>query len=98
MVTFNSPEVVKEAVPHEQQIEKAIETGMDIIEYRLGTTLEKASAEDRIAVTKELLQEIEDSPKNIDRFVAEFYSGIRKMAELELDFKAASLQFNALHQ
>ena len=83
---------------HEEAIEQAIVDGHAEVERRLGCKLSEATALDRVSVTAELLNEIEERNDNRDRFVAEVYAGMRKLAELELDFQMAKQKLNALYQ
>lgn len=71
----------------ERVAEEAMEQALDVIEAKLDKNFEDASAEERAAVTSELLAEIEVRNDNADRHVAEIYARMRRLAELELSFK-----------
>jgi hypothetical protein len=80
----------------ELESERAIEKAMDEVERRLGKDVKDASPEERIAVTTELLREIDERYDNKDRFIVEVYAGLRKMAELERDYHEANARFDAV--
>ncbi len=87
-----------ESFDHEQAMEDALETAMNEIEHRLGKTVGEALAIERIAVTTELLTEVENRANNKDRFVAEVYAGMKRLAELELNFQVTKQKLDALYQ
>lgn len=77
------------ALPYEDAIDQAIINGHAEMERRLGCPIGEAPAFERLSVATELLEEINERKDNRDRFLAEVYAGIRKLAELELDFQMA---------
>lgn len=82
----------------EEAVEQALQIGITEVEERLGKSIGEALPLERIAVTTELLNEIEARDQNADRFVAEVYAGMRRLAELELEFKVTQQKFDALYQ
>lgn len=74
--------------------EQALTQAMDSIEERLGKHLESATPGERIAVTTELLKEVEKGGDNADRFIVEVYAGLKKMAELEQSFHEANAKLS----
>lgn len=66
--------------------ERALTMAIDTIEERLGKHLENATPAERIAITTELLNEIDERNDNNDRHVAEVYAGLKQMALLEKSF------------
>ena len=78
----------------EQVAEDAMEKALDAIEAKLDKNFEDASSEERVAVTTELLSEIEARNDNADRHIAEIYARLRRLAELELSFKVEHEKLN----
>lgn len=78
----------------EQVAEEAMEQALDVIETKLDKNFEDATAEERVAITTELLADIEARADNADRHVAEVYARMRRLAELELSFKTQQEKMN----
>lgn len=78
----------------EQVAEDAMEQALDAIEAKLDKNFEDASSEERVSATTELLADIEARGDNADRHVAEVYARLRRLAELELSFKAEHAKLN----
>jgi hypothetical protein len=77
----------------ERVAEDAMEQALDIIEAKLDKNFEDATAEEKVAVTTELLAEIDARNDNADRHVAEVYARMRRLAELELSFQTQQEKF-----
>lgn len=78
----------------ERVAEDAMEQALDVIETKLDKNFEDASPEEKVAVTTELLAEIDARGDNADRHIAEVYARMRRLAELELSFKGQQEKFN----